>query len=184
MSSSTLHACPACDYALYGLPERSFCPECGFEYDKRSHVLREEPGAEGARKLRILSIAILFALMVWLAISPYAIALLLVGVVGMIIASRGLDPPQRVVLAPDCIAFIKRSPPHRIVPFANVSHFEHSRFLGIVRVKGFDGESIARIPEAAFEIGRHDLGTLPEWNEHVRLFHQAKRTANTKHTHD
>ncbi|HPF37201.1 MAG TPA: hypothetical protein P5081_01345 [Phycisphaerae bacterium] len=41
-ASAGLPACPFCEYSLAGFPGCGRCPECGFEYDKRSVLHRRD----------------------------------------------------------------------------------------------------------------------------------------------
>ncbi len=36
-----LETCPVCEYSLQGLPDHHRCPECGYQYDKDTTIIRE-----------------------------------------------------------------------------------------------------------------------------------------------
>lgn len=71
--SCPISACPMCDYPLIGLPTPHRCPECGFEYNHETMVVRNKDNCQPARFLTKACVSIVLLWCVRMLISPYPV---------------------------------------------------------------------------------------------------------------
>lgn len=136
-----LHACPACDYALDGLPERHICPECGFAYDKKSRVLRVPRGRfdrffKTIRPILALGLLSYFIYLMYKSPGSVEWGFWLMMLAVAVIPRTG--ERHRCVIAPDRIAVIGRRRVPEVALWTDVERARFNRISGgaIIRRRG------------------------------------------------